>query len=112
MMRMQVLREICPKVPEKSRASHGKAKCPDGEVQETKRKRRSSGENRRFLFGVPEGIRTPDLTLRSTFYTFFANAVWPLTTLQTRINTDFFSEHNVFSSLLFLLILRDDSNSN
>lgn len=64
MMRMQVLREICPKVPEKSRASHGKAKCPDGEVQETKRKRRSSGENRRFLFGVPEGIRTPDLTLR------------------------------------------------
>lgn len=68
MMRMQVLRGICPKVPEKSRASHGKAKCPDGEVQETKRKRRSSGENRRFLFGVPEGIRTPDLTLRSMAY--------------------------------------------
>ena len=66
MMRMQVLRGICPKVPEKSRASHGKAKCPDGEVQETKMKRRSSGENRRFLFGVPEGIRTPDLTLRSS----------------------------------------------
>ncbi len=63
-------------------------------------------------FGVPEEIRTPDPTLRSTFYTFFANAVWSLTTLQTRINTDFFSEHNVFSSLLFLLILRDDSNSN
>ena len=64
------------------------------------------------VFGVPEVIRTPDLPLRSTFYTFFANAVWSLTTLQTRINTDFFSEHNVFSSLLFLLILRDDSNSN
>ena len=64
------------------------------------------------VFGVPEVIRTPDLPLRRTFYTFFANAVWSLTTLQTRINTDFFSEHNVFSSLLFLLILRDDSNSN
>ena len=75
MMRMQVLRGICPKVPEKSRASHGKAKCPDGEVQDTKRKRRSSGENRRFLFGVPEGIRTPDLTLRRAAQNRFPTAI-------------------------------------
>ena len=72
---MQVLRGICPKEPAKSRASHGKAKCPDGEVQETKRKRRSSGENRRFLFGVPEGIRTPDLTLRRAAQNRFPTAI-------------------------------------
>lgn len=83
-----------------------------GDSHPLRTQKQSAAKATLCFFGAPEGIRIPDLPLRRTFYTFFANAVWSLTTLQTRINTDFFSEHNVFSSLLFLLILRDDSNSN
>ena len=63
------------------------------------------------VFGVPEVIRTPDLPLRRTVYTFSPDMAWSITTPQTRVITGFLSEHDVFSPLVFLLIFFENSYS-